>query len=70
MILDRAPPGDVVGGHAALRVAIDQLLDAWEALANDKRANAERLYYGYARDKTKAKVDARKTCQAEKAAGA
>jgi hypothetical protein len=51
MILDRAPPADVVGGHAALRVAVDQLLDAWEALANDKRANAERLYYGYPRDK-------------------
>jgi hypothetical protein len=47
MILDRAPPADVVGGHAALRVAIDQLLDALEALADDKRANAERLYYGY-----------------------
>jgi hypothetical protein len=47
MILDSAPPADVVGGHAALRVAIDQLLDAWEALADDKRANAERLYYGY-----------------------
>jgi hypothetical protein len=46
MILDRAPPADVVGGHAALRIAMDQLLDAWEALANDKRANAERLYYG------------------------
>jgi hypothetical protein len=44
MILDRAPPADVVGGHAALHVAIDQLLDAWEALADDKRANAERLY--------------------------
>jgi hypothetical protein len=51
MILDRAPTADVVGGHAALRIAIDQLLDAWEALANDKRANAERLYYGYPREK-------------------
>jgi hypothetical protein len=51
MILDRAPPADVVGGHTALRIAIDQLLYAWEALANDKRANAERLYYGYPRDK-------------------
>jgi hypothetical protein len=51
MILDRAPPADVVGGHAALRTAIDQLLDAWEALANDKRANAERLYYGYPRER-------------------
>src|SRR6202011_1220992 len=35
---------DVVGGPASLRVAIDQILDAGEALANDKRANAERLY--------------------------
>ena len=43
MILDRAPPADVVGGHAALRIAIDELLDAWEALANDEAANAERL---------------------------
>ena len=51
MILDRAPSADVVGGHAALRIAIDQLLDAWEELANDKRANAERLYYGYPREK-------------------
>lgn len=51
MILDRAPSADVVGGHPALRAAIEQLLDAWELLANDKRANAERLYYGYPRDK-------------------
>jgi hypothetical protein len=51
MILDRAPAADVVGGHAALRVAVDQLLDTWERLANDKRANAETLYYGYPRDK-------------------
>jgi hypothetical protein len=51
MILDRAPPAHVVGGHAALRIAVNQLLDAWEALASDKRANAERLYYGYPREK-------------------
>jgi hypothetical protein len=51
MILDRAPPADVIGDHPALRVAIGQLLEAWEALADDKRANAERLYYGYPRDK-------------------
>jgi hypothetical protein len=50
-ILDRAPAADVVGGHAALHLATDQLLDAWEALANDKSANAERLYYGYLRNK-------------------
>ena len=51
MILDRAPPAEVAGGHAALRVAVAQLMDAWEALASDKRDNAERLYYGYPRDK-------------------
>jgi hypothetical protein len=51
MILDRAPAVDVVGGHAALQAAIDRLLDTWEALANDKRANAETLYYGYPREK-------------------
>jgi hypothetical protein len=51
MILDRAPPSEVVGGHVALRAAIDELLDAWEALATDKRANAEHLYYGYPREK-------------------
>ena len=37
MILDRAPASAVIGGHAALRAAVDQLLDAWEALAKDKR---------------------------------
>jgi hypothetical protein len=30
---------------------VDQLLDAWEALAKDKRDNAEKLYYGYPREK-------------------
>lgn len=51
MILDRAPAADVVGGHAALRIAIDELLDAWVGLASDRSANAERLYYGYPREK-------------------
>jgi hypothetical protein len=51
MILDRAPSADVIGGHVALTVAINELLNAWEGLANDKRANAERLYYGYPREK-------------------
>jgi hypothetical protein len=51
MILDRAPQGNVAGGHAALRAAIENLLDSWEALADDRRANAERFYYGYPRDK-------------------
>jgi hypothetical protein len=30
---------------------VERLMDAWEALANDKRANAEHLYYGYPREK-------------------
>jgi hypothetical protein len=51
MMLDRAPAADVVGGHAALRDAVERLIDAWEALANDKRANAEKLHYGYPREK-------------------
>jgi hypothetical protein len=51
MMLDRAPAADVCGGHAALRDAVERLMDAWEALANDKRANAEPLYYGYPREK-------------------
>ncbi|APO55354.1 DISARM system helicase DrmA [Bradyrhizobium diazoefficiens] len=51
MMLDRAPATDVVGGHAALRDAVERLMDAWEALANDKRANAEHLYYGFPREK-------------------
>lgn len=51
MVLDRAPPGEVTGGHAALRAAVDELLDAWQHLADDARANAENLFYGYPRDK-------------------
>jgi hypothetical protein len=31
--------------------ASERLLDAWETLANDKRGNAERLYYGYPQEK-------------------
>jgi len=51
MILDRAPPGDVVGGHAALSAAINVLIDSWEGLATDRKSNAERLFYGYPREK-------------------
>jgi hypothetical protein len=40
-----------VGGHTELRRAIEELLDAWEALAADRKANAEHLYYGYPREK-------------------
>jgi hypothetical protein len=51
MILDRAPPGDVVGGHPALSAAINVLIDSWESLAADRKNNAERLFYGYPREK-------------------
>ena len=51
MILDRAPSGEIVGGHPALTAAINQLIDAWEGLAADRKANAERLFYGYPREK-------------------
>jgi hypothetical protein len=47
MILDRAPPAAVIGGHAALSKAIDDLLDAWETIASDRSANAGDLFYGY-----------------------
>ena len=47
MILDKAPPAAVIGGHAALTKAIDDLLDAWEKIASDRSANAENLFYGY-----------------------
>jgi hypothetical protein len=52
MILDRAPPRDVVGGHAALSAAINVLFDSWEGLATDRKNNAERLFYGYPREKS------------------
>jgi hypothetical protein len=51
MILDRAPSSAVIGGRTALRAAVGQLLDAWETLAKDKRDNAEKLHYGYPREK-------------------
>src|SRR5258708_5042830 len=42
---------DVVGGHAALSAAINVLIDSWEGLASDRKNNAERLFYGYPREK-------------------
>jgi hypothetical protein len=51
IILDRAPPAAVVGGHAALTRAVNGLLDAWEKLAADRRANGENLPYGYPRQR-------------------
>jgi hypothetical protein len=41
----------VVGGHGALTRAVDELLDAWEKLASDRKANAENLPYGYPRQR-------------------
>ena len=49
--LDRAPAGAVTGGHLALTSAIEAILDDWDFLANDHRANAETLYYGYPKQK-------------------
>jgi len=51
MVLDRAPPESVVGGHAALKRAIDGLLDSWEKIAADRAANAESLPYGHPRNR-------------------
>jgi len=51
MMLDRAPPGDVIGGHPALNTAINVLIDSWEGIAADRKNNAERLFYGYPREK-------------------
>ena len=47
IILDRAPAAEVVGGHAALTRAVNDLLDAWVKIAADRSANAENLPYGY-----------------------
>lgn len=47
VILSRAPPDAVVGGHAALKAIVERLLDTWRRIADDRRGNAERLYYGY-----------------------
>src|SRR6266404_2008589 len=41
----------VVQGHAALSAAINVLIDTWEGLATDRKDNAERLFYGYPREK-------------------
>ncbi len=52
IILDRAPAAAVVGGHGALIQAVDELLDAWEKLASDRKANAENLPYGYPKQRS------------------
>ncbi|RVJ59518.1 hypothetical protein CN166_12595 [Sinorhizobium medicae] len=47
IILSRAPSDAVVGGHAALKTIVEGLLDTWRRIADDRRENAEKLYYGY-----------------------
>ncbi|CVI54689.1 DISARM system helicase DrmA [Agrobacterium leguminum] len=47
VILSRAPSESVVGGHAALKNIVEELLTTWRRIADDRRGNAERLYYGY-----------------------
>lgn len=47
VILSRAPADAVVGGHAALKAIVEGLLDTWRRIADDRRGNAGRLYYGY-----------------------
>lgn len=47
VILSRAPSESVVGGHAALKTIVEELLTTWRRIADDRRGNAERLYYGY-----------------------
>ncbi len=50
-ILDRAKDADVVGGQAALRAAIEGLLNDWEAVADDLTANGDMLTYAYPRER-------------------
>ena len=50
VILARAPASDVVGGHAALKAIVEHLLATWKRIADDRRGNAGRLYYGYPRN--------------------
>lgn len=47
VILSRAPSESVVGGHAALKAIVEEVLTTWRRIADDRRGNAERLYYGY-----------------------
>lgn len=51
VILDRAPPNAVAGGHAALREAVEELIRAWAATAEEQTATGGKLYYGRPRDK-------------------
>jgi len=47
VILSRAPEDAVVGGHPALKATVEGLLETWRRIADDRRENAEKLYYGY-----------------------
>jgi hypothetical protein len=51
VILDRAPPHEVVGGHAGLRAAVEGLLDAWAETADAQTATGGKFYYGHPRDR-------------------
>ena len=46
-IVRRAQSANVVGGLAALRQQVEQLIDIWVRLAADATENGGRLYYGY-----------------------
>jgi hypothetical protein len=50
-IVDRAPAAAIAGGDTALIAAVDAILDDWDFLADDHRANAETFYYGYPKQK-------------------
>lgn len=43
----RAQSMNVVGGHAALRRQVEDLIDKWASLASDATQNGGRLYYGH-----------------------
>lgn len=51
VILARAPAAEVVGGHAALKAIVEELIAAWGRVAEDKRSNGQPLVYGYPREK-------------------
>lgn len=51
VVLERAPADAVVGGHAALRKTVAELVSAWAETADDATATGGKLYYGHPRDK-------------------
>jgi hypothetical protein len=46
-IVRRAQSMNVVGGHAALRRQVEELVETWATLAADALQNGGRMYYGY-----------------------